>query len=141
MIQEERQLLLKDLCARLPYEVKCAIFDKKIKFGGFDGKYPFILDGITVESDGVDVWFEKGNFSPETIKPYLRPLSSMTPQEWCDLCDCVIEDDKAATIVNGRRFVSHVNEERFLNSNHFDYCGLIEKGLALEAPEGMYKED
>lgn len=131
MTQEDKELLLKDICTRLPYGVKCVIFDKKIEFGGFDGKYPFILDGITVESDGVDVWLEKANFSLETIKPYLRSMSSMTPDERFEY------DELNHFYTKGLTF--NVDEIDWLIVHHFDFRGLIEKGLALEAPEDMYK--
>ena len=123
MTKEEKQLLLIDLCARLPYGIMVHIHDIDV-------------DDYDRQLIGEDLDFIE--LDRRNCKPYLRPMSSMTPQEWCDLCDCKIEDDKAATIVNGRRFVSHVNEESFLNSHHFDHHNLIEKGLALEAPEGMY---
>ena len=67
---KSKELLLKDLCARLPYGVKCAIFNKDLGFGGisgFEGKYPFVIDGITQEGDDIDVWLEHGNFSLETV--------------------------------------------------------------------------
>ena len=66
-----------------------------------------------------------------TIKPYLRPMASMT------------EEEK----INYRAFFNYDGVEYpdeyidWLNKNMFDYRGLIEKGLALEAPEGMYKID
>lgn len=133
MTQEDKQLLLKDLCARLPYGVKCAIFDKKIEFGGFDGRYPFILDGITVETDGVDVWLEKANFSFETIKPYLRPMESMTEEE---------ENEYNSLNAYEKGIFPHTEEAfDWLNVHHFDYRGLIPMGLAIEAPEDMYKTE
>ena len=142
MTQEEKQLLINDICARIPYGVKA-------EASGWDEENDKeVLVPVTVYSVNSDgyVYFCGNEYDItycriEACHPFLRPVSSMTPQEWCDLCDCKLEDDKAAIIVNGRRFVSHINEENFLNSRHFDYFGLIEKGLALEAPEGMYKTE
>ena len=65
------------------------------------------------------------------IKPYLRPMSSMTEEE-------KYEFNELPTISSSIQSLS-INEIDFLNAHHFDYRGLIEKGLALEASEGMYK--
>lgn len=128
MTQEEKQLLLTDLCERLPYNVICKLSVKgadvsiteKLDFGGLEH---FV-------------------FGTMDVKPYLRPMSSMTSQEWCELCDCEAEDEKAAIYVkDGRRFVSPANKETFLNSYHFDFRGLIPMGLALEAPPEMYNKE
>lgn len=135
MKQEEKDLLLKDLSARLSYGVIC-------NTPKGDGHLCSINQTIFGTEYGVNIQATKRDYFNDRevcIKPYLRPMSSMTSQEWCELCDCDTEDEKAAIFIkDGRRFVSHVNKETFLNSRHFDYRGLIEKGLALEAPEGMY---
>jgi len=149
MTQEEKLLLTKDLCARLPYGVKCYVpvenctmelTGKRLNYfcfhkdvWGIDCSHEFevVLDPLNDAHNGY------------VIKPYLRPMSSMTSQEWCELCDCDTEDEKAAIYIkDGRRFVSHVNKETFLNSHHFDYRGLIEKGLAIEVTKenNPYKE-
>ena len=135
MTQKEKQLLLKDLCARLPYGVKCNALLKQIdeSFKSVFGIFKGYNGWATIGNNLVDI---------ETVKPYFRPMSSMTSQEWCELCDCNVEDEKAAIFIkDGRRFVSHVNQETFLNSHHFDYRGLIPLDLALEASEGMYKTE
>ena len=130
MTQEEKQLLLTDLCARLPYGVKCAIFDNKLPFAASHGKYAFKMDAISIEENEIDVWLEKGNFNIETIKPYLRPMSSMTEEE---------KDTFQGFIYPACNDpVSMIN---WLNAHHFDYRSLIEKGLALEAKDGMYKTE
>ena len=52
MVQKDKELLLKDLSSRFPYGVKCVIFNEDLGFGGipgFEGKYPFVIDGITQE--------------------------------------------------------------------------------------------
>lgn len=124
MVQKDKELLLEDLCARLPYGVKCAIFNKDLGFGGipgFEGKYPFVIDGITQEGDDIDVWVERGNFSLESIKPYLFPLSSMTWEQECQYREVIASS------------LNHYEVYDWLNKNHFDYRGLIPKGLALDA--------
>ena len=125
MTQEEKQLLLKDLCARLPYGVF-------VKEGDVDDRLIYTYD-----------------YHPhiETCKPYLRPMSNMTEEEYkeydketdLDVKDCadtLMENLKAETRV---RVSKWYHGSDWLNAHHFDYRDLIEKGLALEAPEDMYK--
>lgn len=136
MTQEDKELFLKDLSARLPYKVKVCLYEKET----------CILLGI----DGYEVYLDvdSDSFRIESIKPYLRPLSSMTDEEreeWTDLflISVVTEleqysDDEAEDIAPKLYANSHVKSLNWLNKHHFDYNGLIEKGLALEAPKGMY---
>lgn len=130
MTQEEKELLLKDLCARLSYKLHCRVFklNKDIKEND-DILYGVIGDNvITLKSDKDEclMYYQ--------IKPYLRPMSSMTKEE-------KEEERKLWDIVTTTRNDLHYLYTDFLVSHHFDYRGLIEKGLALEAPEGMYKID
>lgn len=107
MTQEEKELLLKDLCARLPYGVMIQSVGEIKMLGMTD------IDDIE-------------SFMP---KPYLRPMSSMTEDESMEyyiLYDIALADGTHYIITD------------WLNVHHFDYRGLIDKGLALEAPEGMY---
>lgn len=127
MTQEDKELLLKDLCARLPYKVMVHI--------RYNTKEPCY--GKLTPKD--IQWFIDSKI--KEIKPYLRPMSSMTQEERRELCSirpCYINSDD---IVNGTQcntFMQASECQDFLNAHHFDYRGLIEKGLALEAPEGMY---
>lgn len=121
MTQEEKQLLLKDLCGRLPYECMLRIegdwFDDEER-KPYDCKLtPYSFMDLVVNHDC-------------DVKPYLRPMSTMTEEEW--------DDFNAYRGVDGE-MMPIANELDWLNAHHFDYRGLIEKGLALEAPEGMYK--
>lgn len=125
MTKEDKELLLKDLCARLPYGVMCNI--------GL--QYPLQLQRIFVDRlDGILLsFYEDGNEYQvylSEVKPYLRPMSSMTEEE---------ENEYKGTCTQ----VNSVNSETtctfdWFNKKMFDYRGLIEKGLAIEAPEGMY---
>jgi hypothetical protein len=139
MTQEDKKLLLKDLSARLPYEVKCQ----------WDAYYEGTLIDVCKckTKDGFVYWdcyFEEcGDDVPiEIVRPYLRPMSSMTEEEkqmmdnlWKDNNKLVFADPNEI-----RRYKFYdISVVDFLNSHHFDYRGLIEKGLALEAPKGMYK--
>lgn len=121
------ELLLKDLCTRLSYEVMCNI--------GLN--FPLPLQQIFIdEVDGILLDFYKDGKNYQVylseVKPYLRPMSSMTEEE--------IEEYKHLlnkyTASNPTSAISMID---WLNAHHFDYRGLIEKGLALPAPEGMYK--
>lgn len=129
MTQEEKTLLLKDLCARLPYGVKCQI-------KGDDTNTPRKLIRIEVdELDGVllDFWTEKPVESLQVylseVKPYLRSMSSMT------------EEEREELIKNfwGSRTTKDTFEElSWYLSKHLDINELIPKGLAVEASKGMY---
>lgn len=140
MTQEEKQLLLKDLCARLPYGVKLHI----PSFSDTPQRLQQISDYETVKiNDYVSPIVIDG------VKPYLRPMSSMTEEEFLEYHD--IKYNKVTYRNNYKRIdvgkfhnVGIIPIEDYLdwlNAHHFDYRGLIEKGLALEAPEGMYKTE
>ena len=128
MTPEERELLLQDLSARLPYGVICLV-----EFSD-DRKYAAKLTSVSVTSLGFG---SSGVAYLHCCKPYLRPMSSMTEEEdhefallqvqgGIDECKYLYACDAANMIT-------------WLNRHHFDYCNLIEKGLALPALEGMYK--
>lgn len=117
MTQEDKELLLKDLCARLPYRVQCDV-------AGRFGPYTF---------EGDDV---KDLISGRVFKPYLRPLSSMTEEE---INEFILIFDTVLWLGNKRSTcILNLKQIDWFNEHHFDYRGLIDKGLALEAPEGMY---
>jgi hypothetical protein len=114
MKKEEKQLLLKDLCARLPYGVKLRyVEDLVVK------KESHI---ITLNN----IYLEHILNGDADIKPYLRPMSSMTEEEG------IYYNTVYYTL-------NFYKKEDWLNEHHFDYRGLIPMGLALEAPEDMYK--
>lgn len=129
MTQEEKQLLFKDLCARLSCGVK--ILDIPANVVG----YLFLVSTTdTVEYEPVDeANNDTGYQTLYNIKPYLRPMPSMTEEEYIEL---------RAVYDNGSNGLfdeySHID---WLNEHHFDYRGLIEKGLALEATDDMYKTE
>lgn len=130
--QKDKELLLKDLCARLPYRViaSCAegtvmgIHWNKVKL---DASLLFEL-----QENGALIY----------VKPYLRPMSSMTEEEkkQFDKFMCLDEDAWIGKGIKGYINQSIIMSDGidWLNAHHFDYRGLIEKGLAIEAPEGMY---
>ena len=117
MTQEERKLLIKDLCARLPYGVK---------FQGEDSNV-YTLDAANYFALQVE---------DMVFKPYLRPMSSMTEEEKIELKP--ITKGAIQTICLEDVVVTTDKGFDYLIAHHFDYRGLIPMGLALEAPEGMY---
>lgn len=121
MKEEDKDLLLKDLCVRLPYRV---IVELDENFGYNKGTRYLVKELLDI-------------YCVESIKPYLRPISSMTRKEKLilnDLTDYVFESSYESIHNN----IDELNE--WLNVNHFDYRGLIKKGLAIEALEGMYNK-
>ena len=131
MTQEEKQLLLQDLSARLPYKVQ-------VEIQGFHSGVLRGIDNGTVSTDrGI-------NYPLMLVKPYLRPMSSMTEEERDDFKSTEYEEtitqypcSAAPTEIKVLSYTAKTFD--WLNANHFDYRGLIEKGLALEAPANMYK--
>lgn len=120
MTQEEKDLLLKDLCVRLPYKVKISIPElvtnkEQVEtlneiFKGNDNLYRVNDSGILIEY----------------IKPYLFPLSSMTEeqkQEYQYITERWMYDSS----------YSISDSIDWLNKNHFDYRGLIPMRLAIDA--------
>ena len=143
MTQEETQLLLKDLCARLPYGV---IVHIKLNHSIYGPEYDSLLHGFMLnENVGIsqlDGYTKFINLNEDEVKPYLRPMSSMTEEEEEELSEEIHKDfllAKESVIENDlKKSTSGFNKLDWLNKHHFDYRNLIEKGLALEAPEGMY---
>ena len=114
MKSKDRQLLLIDLCGRLPYEVKGLHRGETQRL--------LIMDSFgSYQVNGYDAWFDLNSV---IFKPYLRPMSSMTEEELAEY---------------NRLELSDFRRIDWLNAHHFDYRGLIEKGLALEMPKDMYK--
>ena len=117
MTQENKEFLLKDLCARLPYGLKASYYGADEECETQDE-----VDGIAFG------YVEIGQYSLpiERIKPYLFPLSSMTDYQKSDY-QFITE-----RWMNGP---SHSISDSidWLNKNHFDYRGLIPMGLALDA--------
>lgn len=131
MTYEEKELLLKDICARLPYGVKgLALGSKEDTISSLRlGEYPCVKT-----TSGLSCHLGTGQF-----KPYLRPMSSMTKEEINEFHKLRFRHLNYGS--KPLQCVLSIDEIDWLNAHHFDYRGLISKGLALEAPEGMYKKD
>ena len=143
MKQEDKELIFKELCARLPYHVKCKIW----------------LEDGTTEEGLLDLQHNYGNVLQDAfyynkikdIKPYLRPMSSITDEEKIELQKAFnikssiigeygISSNNAWWVKDRReplgfdtiRYTSFCGVTNYLNSIHVDYRGLIEKGLAIK---------
>lgn len=137
MTQEEKSLLLKDLCGRLLYGVKYCRHSWNYEWGQEMSVVEVLED---IDKDGYINYHKV--YKVEDIKPYLRSLSSMTEEENEKLKYEIELELQALEGEEGHNTVSAAPaafEIDFYNKHHFDYRGLIEKGLALEAPEEMYK--
>ncbi len=121
MTKEDKELLLKDLCARLPYGVKVQHQDEN-----------YLEEVQTVEH----ISRKYGEIETNSVlgfvddfKPYLRPMSSMTEEErkeYLNACGNEMDNPLSSPRYSGIDY---------LNANHFDYRGLIPKGLAIEVNE------
>ena len=116
MTQEDKEILLKDLFARLPYGVKI----KLTWWVMGEGTYI----NTTLEPDHIEQLLNDEDGDTE-IKPYLRPMSSMTEEEKLMYEGLMIGTD------NNIPYILDVID--WLNVHHFDYRDLIEKGLAIDA--------
>ena len=137
MKQKDKELLIKDLCARLPYKVKIKfVFNKDIeKINNLiyvsDNEQSYIHNSCMVlTEDNIKYVF---NDWLDEYKPYLRPMSSMTEEEVAEF-ESITEE----LLEHGASEEIWDTVIDWLNAHHFDHRHLIEKGLAIEAPEGMY---
>ena len=122
MTQEEKSLLLQDLCARLPYGVKVQ-----------HQRQDYLEEIQTIEQ----TTRKYGEIETESVlgfvddfKPYLRPMSSMTEEEEKEYSE--IFWNRKADYIGAACIID------WLLEHHYDFRNLIERGLALEAPDGMY---
>ena len=135
MTQEDKELLLKDLSARLPYGVKLGFYASATK-----QTYICTLLGLEPQEDEpVIAKTENGSFYmlAGNVKPYLFPLSSMTEEQkkeynyWkheVPVCRYEYGD-----VVEEIELYDSPESFEYLIENHFDYRGLIEKGFAIDA--------
>jgi hypothetical protein len=149
MKQEDKDLLLQDLCARLPYGVKAYIKNwSKLDRKYYEGVYTVnsvhpSLNSIygSTEKCGVEVIL---GYSDYFIRPYLFPLSSMTEEQKIECfkgTDIELDEHNEIwstfPISNSDIVLTNLNNWlkviNWLNKNHFDYRGLIEKDLAFDA--------
>lgn len=136
MTQKDKELLLRDLCTRLPYGVK--IYSD---IGGDNTLLGIYGDRVFTTCEEPD---KHNDYPIECIKPYLRSMSFMTEKEIEIVNNLIYNKENIWTspipvwVINESDIEKYID---FCNLHHLDYRGLIEKGLALEAPEDMYKTE
>lgn len=136
MTNEQKQLLLKDLCGRLPYKTKVffsIVYDEPVELSLTILR---CLERIPLEQNDI------------VIKPYLRPISSMPVEERSTferISNCLVSGNDFDNVdLDSEGNLLYIdcdvmtNTMDWLNTYHFDYRGLIPMGLALEAPKDMY---
>ena len=149
MTQEEKDLLLKDLCSRLPYKPIIQIDDCGIwNLRGIDHDDSAELRDSVIVWKGKNYPSSKNSFPVINCKPYLFPLSSMTDKQAKEIQEIVGNPDNACIIrktdglelwlnsidTDPTIWVDTIFEvQDYFNKNHLDYRGLIEKGLAIDA--------
>ena len=134
MTKKDKELLFRDLSARLPYHTHVKVWLK---------------DG-TMEEGALDLEHNYGDVLRDAfyyneivkIKPYLFPLSSMTSEQLFEVQEIMgkneieIEDGFFNIIDSSRNTITYLEILAVLEwfyKNHFDINGLIEKGLAIDA--------
>jgi hypothetical protein len=129
MTQNEKELLLKDLCTRLPYGVKCEVVKRRI-----DGEMVFMRSGSSALELTINYFKELVTNNLYEIKPYLFPLSRICDNEELGKeFDGLIELELKA--INDEITPTQVTEFEvdFYNKHHLDWRGLIPMGLAIDA--------
>jgi hypothetical protein len=150
MTKEEKDLLSKDICARLPHHVKVEITYSKEN--GSSLRQKICKEGVNELNSSIFWLYEKNEIN---IKPYLFPMSSMTEEQKEDLLMTIVgkEGLKIFSVTKNGIISNDKTEQSFenfsiyninfsnenievyidwFNKNHFDYRGLIEKGLAID---------
>ena len=142
MTQEEKDLLKMAICEMLPYVVKGKM--ETTDGNGKEIKDDGVINSVFINEHGkAYICIEDMEYELDDVRPYLRHMSSMTKEEieeLRELCGGIvwtkdILHDKVLNI-----YYRH-DALDWLLKHHFDTRGLIEMGLALEAPEEMYKEE
>ena len=145
MKQEDKELLLKDLTARLPYGVKV----QDIYYNSFEPAPVWLID---INAQNVRMFADEGYQSIEHIRPYLFPLSSMTEKQeeelititdgkfrymWGVITNAIPRKNTSEWGVSENAFIDGIEVINILYiwllKNHFDIYGLIPMGLAIDA--------
>ena len=159
MTLEEKKIIYSDLCCRLPYNVKIkrtwiapvtnSPEDVITRFNSNDVE--ILSSSIQLDGDDGYIICDDGSYRKVrkySCKPYLRSMSNMTSLERYELRELFnfeydFNDDSVELLDIETHKLSYIEIERILNylrSHHFDYNELINKGLAIEAPNNMYTE-
>ena len=143
MTKEEKRLLLEEICSRSPYGVKVWRQGEDYVVSSIDIEKQRVY--LKVDFEAVRGWW----FDIEEVRPYLRPMESMTEEEKEEIA--FIRDRDFQSVrkwvhdesikETGNICPVSCGEIDYCNKKHLDYRWLIDEGLALEAPEGMYKTE
>ena len=138
MIQEEKELLLKDLSARLPYGVMVSLHDgKRELIGVLDAVYPtddrVIVDNLSEAIAPINVRCGGFLLERDNVKPYLRPISSMTEEERQEYQAFFNYDG----VEYPEEYIDWLNKKMFAYRT-IDGKDMFELGLVLKAPKDMY---
>lgn len=131
MKKEDKELILKDICSRLPYNIKCYYEHNGTK--GHYHKIVGVFDNVILANGyqlilGID-----------TVKIYIRSMSSMTEDERNEYFSVKMRENERVALAETYRPEAISEIMDWLNSHHFDYRGLIERGLAIEVDKDFYK--
>lgn len=152
MKQEDKELLLKDICGRLPYGVKVEYFyggTEEFCVGVLGSVYPLdeqvFIGRLPLQTDCSDfdeIYLEDNLEDIENVRPFLYPLSSMTEEQLFEVSQIIGKDE----VEIGDGYLDIIDTEchiityleilallEWFNKNHFDIYGLIKKGLAIDA--------
>jgi len=141
---QEKQLLLKDLCARLPYNIQGeGVYEDEVWHNGFPHNKKVTghiegIDHIGFDDEEIYVTIEGIQCELCDVKLYLRPMSSMTEEERNEYFSLKMQECERVALADIDRHEALSIILDWLNAHHFDHRNLIERGLALPAPEGMY---
>ena len=154
MTQEERDLLMTDLCGRIPYGVHVLAkldlsYDTEFDWVYQTGEFEAELEGVNTDesvaltiihkdpdsSDYLNQYVQTCPCTLDDIKPYLRPMTDMTEEEFAEYQSMLDAIDKSGLMLN--KLITNVSD--WLNAKHFDYRYLIPKGLALVGTKEMYE--
>lgn len=159
MTLEEKKIIYSDLCCRLPYNVKI-LGHWVAPMTGSEGEcvarfnssdVEILSSSIQLDGDDGYVICDDGSYRKVrkySCKPYLRSMSNMTSLERYELRELFnfeldFNDVSIELLDSEIHKLSYIEIERifdYLRSHHFDYNELINKGLAIEAPNNMYTE-
>ena len=129
MTLEQKKLLLKDLCARLPYRVKVKLGDNPNIFDlQYRIKFAIMYGGSDKLEDILDI---------TNIKPYLFPMSNITDEDYATYCKIWEDTGKMAYFEGCHHLIITIKAYKagndYLLSKHYDINGLIPMGLAIDA--------
>lgn len=137
MDQEARKELLRELCSLLPFGVMCWTPNGNGHLCSIDQTMFMVEYGVNISATKRE-YFKEYEDGDILVKPYLRPMSSMTDEETKEYSKLWDLQDEFPTDAD---IQLKINVFNWLLEHHFDFRGLIEKGLALAAPEDMYETE